>query len=60
MGFLEDCFDLNGDGKLDALESTLAYEVIANGLNAIEPDVAQDDEDFDLDIGANFDWDGDF
>ena len=43
MGFLEDLFDLNGDGRTDALEEYFLYKRVMEDEDSDDEDREQDD-----------------
>ena len=46
MGLFGDVFDLNHDGKMDALESALEFAVFADMVESANETDSNDDEDF--------------
>ena len=46
MGLFGDIFDLNHDGKMDALESALEFAVFADMVESANETDSDDDEDF--------------
>ncbi|MBR2742745.1 MAG: hypothetical protein IKD89_04060 [Clostridia bacterium] len=46
-GFFSDPFDFNGDGKLDASESFIAYKVFREVTKDLDDDDGFDDDDDD-------------